>query len=368
MEYTQLKKRFDAAKKVKDIWNTTYQEAAQYAMPERDNFYEETINGEQRTGSGIIYDSTAQVAFSKFVSNLQSSMIPAGKTWSELEAGGELETNVDFRQALQDVTKTTFQNIHNSNFDTTAAEALMDLGLGTGALMVHKGINGKGLSFSSVPLKDLIIDAGPRGTVGNVYRCHKVEYRNIEKTWPDATIPEDMRSNYVGNEGKEAELIEVTQPKKVKVPSKITPGKKEEVDGYLYEVYTKGFKHRLVSRSMRTSPFIIFRWEVAPGEVYGRGPLLKALPDIRVLNKTKELLLKNASLNVAGAYTVVDDGTVNIQNLKIKPGSFIPVAANDGSPQGPSIAPLARAGDVNVSQIILQDVIRSVNGVFEPAY
>jgi hypothetical protein len=36
------------------------------------------------------------------------------------------------------------------------------------------------------------------------------------------------------------------------------------------------------------------------GEIYGRGPLLTALPDIKTLNKTLELLLKNASLAVAG--------------------------------------------------------------------
>ena len=33
------------------------------------------------------------------------------------------------------------------------------------------------------------------------------------------------------------------------------------------------------------NPFIGFRWLKAPGEVYGRGPVAKALPDIRTANK-----------------------------------------------------------------------------------
>ena len=358
---SNLKERYKKAKQAKHIWNSTYQDAAQYAMPERENFYDDSLPGESKTGAGRIYDSTAQVAFSKFVSNLQSSMIPTGKQWAELTAGGELEGNIDFRKALQQVSEIFFNKMNDSNFDTAAAEAFHDLGLGTGAIMVHKGQKG-GVGFSVVPLKDFMIDEGPRGTIGNVYRDYKMPFRNVQETWPDAEIPDEVKSKFQGREDENIELVEATQPKKVKVASRVSQGK-EEVDGYLYEVYTKDFKEKLVSRNMRTSPFIIFRWEVTPGEVYGRGPLLKALPDIRVLNKTKELLLKNASINVTGAYTVVDDGTVNIQNLKIQPGSFIPVAANDGSPQGPTIAALPRSGDVNVSQIVLEDVIRSVNDI-----
>ncbi len=32
------------------------------------------------------------------------------------------------------------------------------------------------------------------------------------------------------------------------------------------------------------------------GEVYGRGPLIAAMPDVKTLNKTVELVLKNAAL------------------------------------------------------------------------
>jgi hypothetical protein len=33
------------------------------------------------------------------------------------------------------------------------------------------------------------------------------------------------------------------------------------------------------------SPFISFRWLKSPGEIYGRSPVMKALPDIKTANK-----------------------------------------------------------------------------------
>jgi hypothetical protein len=79
------------------------------------------------------------------------------------------------------------------------------------------------------------------------------------------------------------------------------------------------------------------------------------MPDIKTLNKTLELLLKNASLAVAGVYTAADDGVLNPQTVKIVPGAIIPVARN-GGPQGESLKALPRAGDFNVSQIVINDL------------
>jgi hypothetical protein len=98
------------------------------------------------------------------------------------------------------------------------------------------------------------------------------------------------------------------------------------------------------------------------GEIYGRGPLLTALPDIKTLNKTIELLLKNASLAVSGVYTAADDGVLNPNTVKLAPGAIIPVARN-GGPQGPALAALPRAGDFNVSQLVINDLRANVKRI-----
>ncbi len=82
---------------------------------------------------------------------------------------------------------------------------------------------------------------------------------------------------------------------------------------------------------MKSSPFIVARYMKVAGEIYGRGPLVTAIADIKTLNKTVELVLKNASLSIAGVYTAADDGVLNPQNVKIQPGAIIGVARNGGA-------------------------------------
>jgi hypothetical protein len=60
-------------------------------------------------------------------------------------------------------------------------------------------------------------------------------------------------------------------------------------------------------------------------------------------------------LAITGVYTAADDGVLNPQTIKIVPGAVIPVARN-GGPQGESLRALPRAGDFNVSQIIINDL------------
>jgi hypothetical protein len=131
---------------------------------------------------------------------------------------------------------------------------------------------------------------------------------------------------------------------------------------YGYHVIWKQGKDELVYRRRKTSPWVISRYMKVAGEIYGRGPLLTALPDIKTLNKTKELLLKNASLAVAGVYTAADDGVLNPNTVKLAPGAIIPVARN-GGPQGPALAPLPRSGDFNVSQLVIQDLVQNIKRI-----
>jgi hypothetical protein len=100
-----------------------------------------------------------------------------------------------------------------------------------------------------------------------------------QKVWSDARVTKEM-----AEDDKEQEFIEaVVQEKNV----------------WKYYVCSRKDKAVVVERTLRYNPFIVFRWSVMPGEVYGRGPVLFALPDAKSLNKTKELILKNASMAVS---------------------------------------------------------------------
>lgn len=100
-----------------------------------------------------------------------------------------------------------------------------------------------------------------------------------------------------------------------------------------------------------TSPYLHFRWLKAPGEIYGRSPVMKALPDIRTANKVVELVLKNATIAVTGIWQADDDGVLNPAAVVLKPGTIIPKAVGSAG-----LTPLKPPGQFDVSQLVLEDL------------
>ena len=87
------------------------------------------------------------------------------------------------------------------------------------------------------------------------------------------------------------------------------------------------------------------------GETYGRGPVLRALPDIKTANKVVELVLKNATIAVSGIWQADDDGVINLSNINLTPGAIIPKAVGSSG-----LTPLSSGADFDVSQIVLRDL------------
>ena len=102
-------------------------------------------------------------------------------------------------------------------------------------------------------------------------------------------------------------------------------------------------------------PVIPFRWSKAAGEIYGRGPLLNSLPDVKTLNMTVELVLQNAEIAVSGMWQGDDDGMINPDTIELVPGSIIPRA-----PGSKGLEPLNAPGKFDVGQFILDDMRNTV--------
>lgn len=361
MDAKEVLKRFNMAKSKRKNFEAMYKEGMEYAAPQR-NTFDNPTDGAKRDGKNTIYDSTPQSSSADFVSNIQASIVPPDAKWCSLSAGFQVpeEEKAELQKGLDYATEAFFSCIKNSNFDIQVSESLWDLLLGTGALLFLSGDVQQPFKFVSVPLSQLYLENGANSDYSSVFREHSVPAREISKIWNDAKISEDMQNKIKENNDFSVNLVECTYEGKITVFSEELQ-RRIQTDGYIYVVVDTKQKEIIVRREMETSPWIIFRWNVVAGEVYGRGPLLYALPDIKSLEKAKELILKNASLAVAGTWTVQDDGVVNINAIKILPGAIIPVASNGSATQGRTIEPLQRSGDFNVGEFVIKDLRTSIS-------
>jgi hypothetical protein len=341
-------KRQKTAQTKKDEFQQLYQDAYEFALPQRQLYgvWEGGSTGSKKMQR--VFDSTAINSTQRFANRLQSAVFPPQRQWCKLEPGMDIpvERRAQANSILDLYNDKMFAVLRQSNFDIAMGEFLLDLAVGTACMMVQPGDDVSPINFIPVPLFLVTYEEGANGQVDNVYRKIRMKGETIERQWPDAKLSEELNRRIEQKPENDVELLEAT----------IYDHQRGD---YCYHVIDNISKEEIVYRRQAYSPWVISRYMKVAGEIYGRGPLMTALPDIKTLNKTIELLLKNASLAVAGVYTAADDGVLNPNTVRIVPGAIIPVARN-GGPQGPALQALPRSGDFNITQLVINDMRASV--------
>ena len=345
-------KRHEKALIKKEDFRNLYEECYEFALPQRnlyDGHYDGKVGGTKKMNR--VFDSTAINSTQRFANRMQSGIFPPQSKWCRLEPGADIpmERRAEAQAALDLYNEKLFDTLKQSNFDIAIGEFLLDLCVGTAVMLVQPGDDVNPVNFIPVPQYLVSFEEGADGQVDNVYRRMRMKGESIARQWTDANIPAELQKKIDDKPTDDVELIEAT----------VFDQKRGD---YCYHVIHKESKTELVYRRMEESPWVVARYAKVAGEIYGRGPLITALPDIKTLNKTLELVLKNASLAISGVYTAADDGVLNPNTVKIMPGAIIPVARN-GGPQGESLRPLPRSGDFNVSQIIMNDLRQNIKRI-----
>lgn len=337
-------KRAEVAQRKKDEFESLYRDAYEFALPQRQlyGYWEGQAQGAKKMAR--VFDSTAINSTQRFANRLQSGIFPPQRKWCRLEAGPDIpeDRRAQALAILDSYNDKMFTVIKQSNFDIAIGEFLLDLAVGTAGMLVLPGDDVQPINFIPVPMFLISYEEGANGQVDKIYRRMRMKAEAVKLQWKDAKFSEVVQQRIDSKPTDEIELLEATVYD-------------NDRGDWCYHVIDKISKEEIVYRRMNSSPWVISRYSKIAGEIYGRGPLLTALPDIKTLNKTLELVLKNASLAISGVYTAADDGVLNPQTVKLVPGAIIPVARN-GGPQGESLKPLARSGDFNVSQIVIQDL------------
>ncbi len=348
---SEIKKKYDKTNTHKRQWRNIYEDAYRYALPMRNLYdgYYESAPGQDKMSR--VFDSTAIQSTQRFANRLQSGVFPPQRNWCRLIPGEDIpkEQHTEAQTILDNYAERMFSILRQSSFDQAMGEFLLELAVGTAVMLIQPGDDVTPIRFTSVPTFLVSFEEGPHGTVDSVYRRIRKPFRLLDMEYPDINIPDEMAQRYAGDENENVDLIEATYYMK-------------EDGTYCYQIIDESGQYELLSRELKSFPWVIARYMKASNEIYGRGPVLTALPDIKSLNRSIELTLKNASLSIGGVFTAADDGVLNPSTVQILPGAIIPVARN-GGPQGESLRPLPRSGDPQLSQIVANDLRQAIKRI-----
>lgn len=296
-------------------WLNRWAGARRYTMPTADD------------DAATLFDATAADAADNLAASIYSLLTPPESLWINLIP--ESDASPDAAVA----TAALRANLNDSNFYTTIHQCYMDLVvLGTACLFMAENPVGaaSAFSFTAIPMSDIAI------LPGVVFHTATMPAAEVMEKYPTWTPPSELRDKIKQDPQMPLKLVQSL------IDTEFTAWL--DVGGDIEN-------NIVATGTFETNPYLIFRWSLASGEIYGRGPVMRALPDIKTANKVVELVLKNATIAVSGIWQADDDGVINLSNINLTPGAIIPKAVGSSG-----LTPLASGADFDVSQIILKDL------------
>ncbi len=338
---SRILERYERAKSRRSNWESQWQDCYDYALPQRGNFTRTPIAGEKR--SADLYDGTAMDAVDQLAASLLGNLTPPWTQWFGFKPGPDLtqQEAQTLAPVLEDAARKIQAHFDRSNFSVEMHQCYLDLVVGGTASLYFEEAEPGALSafkFTSVPLSEIVLEEGENGFLDGSFRKLSLTLAQLQDRYPYSDLPLDVLRDGEKDPQMRFEVLESILP---------------EQGAYDFKAILTGLSqlHVLAAGRFGGTPAINFRWIKSPGEIYGRSPVMKALPDIKTANKVVELILKNASIAVTGIWQADDDGVLNPANIDLVPGSIIPKAVGSEG-----LRPLEMPGRFDVSQLVLDSL------------
>ncbi len=353
----RLRKRAEKLENGRSAWDSLLDQVNKYIIPYRANT--RAGNNKANVGDNLtddIFDATAPKAVFRFAGMFAEQILP--ENFFELdvgpvlelairnEAGDEADDQIKAeKESLDIVSKIVKAGLNTGSFATSKHEAGLDLASGTAALLLNKGDPEQGddvLDAMCVSIREVTPEYDTRNRLRGVVWPRMIPADELKEQWPKGRFSDKIKKLMDEEPDQEVKVYQYTRRQ----------GKKWQLTVWCAD--DEDNQPPIFTEESRTSPWIIPRWFVVPGEPFGRGPAMISLPFVKVLNKAQELALMAAAFAVMPIWMVKDDQVFNPDNARQEPGAFWPVR-HTGGRAGSSIQPLPVPNNFDVSSVVIAE-------------
>lgn len=324
-------------------FDSIYQEAYDLVLPNR----RPGGQGKIKNPTLQIFDMTGPNSAMHCAGEIQRQIFPAATPFIA-EAGPLLVNRLPADQlkvlnrALAGVANFVYPFFKTGDFDTATHEMCTDLTIGTGALLPMRGpsINDP-LRFVCIPQDEIAVTQDAWGRVDFVSWKRMLGREAIVGAWANGQFTAEFKQTAKDKPYDEIVLCQDFYR---------MPDGRWRFCAYLEK--EGGF---IVEETYRTQPIAVARFYRWPGEAYGRGPVLFALPTIKTANKAQELALKAAAIQMLGIWGFRAGGTFNPDTVRVAPGEFWPMQSTGGI-LGPDVQRLdPAAGRIDIARMVISN-------------
>lgn len=309
-------------------WDTQWQNCADYGMPQNNQITSKKAPG---SASGVdLFDTTAEDSNIQLAAGLYSYMFPTeGRAFVLEVEDEELNEEDEVKQWLDTTTKAIHKHLISSNFREAFFEFLKSLGcFGTACLYEEKGKKSP-LIFVCHHMAGIYIVANSDGIIDTIFRSYEYTARQAVQEFGKESLSEKIVTAYENPKTaeKKFQFIHAVFPRE-----EYDSTKEDPINMPFASIYvSRTDKHKISEGGYKENPFQVDRFDRDALEVYGRSPMMKKLPDIKMVNAMKKTRIKGWEKQVDPVALLPDDGS--IWPFATQPGGVIYYRAGGDKPE-----------------------------------
>lgn len=300
----EIMERMEMLRTERGNFEQLWQEVADYIIPDKGGFNVEKSPGQKLNHK--ILDSTGPWAAQTLTSALYGYITNPAAPWFTL---GTLDPNIamtnrDAMGWMQLATRHLYSLFASprKRFYDQSHEMLQDVvPFGTGIMKVEERYN-YGTVFKAQSLTECYLDENYSGIVDVCFRRFKLTTRQIVQEFGMPNIP-NFEKFLEKEPMRKWDCIHAVYPRDDRKVQKLNALNMPYASCYVLEEH----RYELRESGYNEFPILSPRWTKRSNEVYGRGPGIIAVSDIRMLNEMKRTTLKGAQKIVDPPMMAPDD-------------------------------------------------------------
>ncbi|MBG7619338.1 head-tail connector protein [Herbaspirillum sp. AP02] len=334
-------RRRESMRSARSIYEQNWKDGYDYSFPERgDGFY-----GEQSDGAALaakrarLFDSTATDSGQILAASIMTGGTPSNSRWVGLSTGNDTDEE---KRWLDASAQLIWHNIHASNYDSEGIDACLDLVAAGWFVMFCDSPEEGGYHFQLLPMATSYIAASkPGGAPDILVHEYCLTAEQAVNKFGESNVSEKIRKCMEdnGNPDEKFKFVWSIYPRSSADQAGIT-AKNLPFASIHVEMDSKAV---VKESGFHECPFWAPRYSKLPGTVYPVGPMYRAMPDVKQLNRLVYLEDMNADIAISGMWIAEDDGVLNPRTVKIGPRKIIVANSVD------SMKSLASGANFNLS-------------------
>jgi hypothetical protein len=352
----QIKSELSQMQSERSGFDSHWQDLVDYLLPFRQAILANRTQGAK--AMTYIKDSTGTLSLLLFAAGISSKMANKAIPWFRLEVEDEeMKRSREVKLWLDRVETIFYQTFERSNFYTADQEANIDVG-GFGTAPMFIGPHPQwGCCYHTLNISECYVATDAYGQIDTLYRKFPFTAKQIKEQWgrrAHEAVNKSLGANRPLDQGT---VVHAVKPRKQRDRKKIDSRNLPWMSVYI----DLDHNHLMEEGGFYEFPYVVSRYFVMPGEVYGRSLGMVALPDVKELQVRVRDTTRAGQLALDPPVLLPHDSFAG-QPIKRIPGGFTFVRA-DGAMQD-KIGVFPTAGNLPWSENEMEQMRQRIGRTF----